>query len=86
MLTKQLLANLIGNAVKYTPDGERPHVTIRSGPDVEPGFVRVEVSDRGVGLPDGEEERVFEEFHRARRPRGTPTPAPASGSRCAGGS
>lgn len=65
VLTKQLLANLIGNAVKYTPDGQRPHVSIRSVPDIEDGFVRVEVSDSGVGLPDGEEERVFEEFHRA---------------------
>jgi signal transduction histidine kinase len=65
VLTKQLLANLIGNAVKYTPDGQRPHVSIRSVPDTEDGFVRVEVSDSGVGLPDGEEERVFEEFHRA---------------------
>jgi len=65
VLTKQLLANLIGNAVKYTPDGERPHVSIRSVPDSEDGFVRVEVSDSGVGLPPGEEDRVFEEFHRA---------------------
>ncbi|HEX6151445.1 HAMP domain-containing sensor histidine kinase [Nocardioides sp.] len=65
VLTKQLLANLIGNAVKYTPDGQRPHVSIRSVPDPEHGFVRVEVSDAGVGLPPGEEERVFEEFHRA---------------------
>ena len=65
VLTKQLLANLIGNAVKYTPDGQRPHVCIRSVPDEEDGFVRVEVSDSGVGLPPGEEGLVFEEFHRA---------------------
>ncbi len=65
VLTKQLLANLIGNAVKYTPDGERPHVSIRSVPDSEDGFVRIEVRDSGVGLPPGEEDRVFEEFHRA---------------------
>jgi signal transduction histidine kinase len=65
VLTKQLLANLIGNAVKYTPDGQRPHVSIRSVPDDEDGFVRVEVSDSGVGLPPGEEDLVFEEFHRA---------------------
>jgi signal transduction histidine kinase len=51
--------------VKYTPDGVRPHVSIRSVPDTEEGFVRVEVTDSGVGLPEGEEERVFEEFHRA---------------------
>ncbi len=65
VLTKQLLANLIGNSVKYTADGERPHVQIRSMSDTEEDFVRIEVSDRGIGLPVGEEERVFEEFHRA---------------------
>lgn len=65
VLTKQLLANLIGNSVKYTPEGERPHIAIRSAPDTEEGFVRIEVSDRGIGLPPGEEEKIFEEFHRA---------------------
>ncbi len=65
VLTKQLLANLIGNAVKYTPEGKRAQVTVRSAPDLEPGFVRIEVSDRGIGLPPGEEEKIFEEFHRA---------------------
>jgi signal transduction histidine kinase len=64
-LTRQLFANLVSNAVKYTPPGVRPHVTIRSGPDDEPGFVRVSVADRGIGLPPGEEELVFREFHRA---------------------
>lgn len=65
VLVKQLLANLIGNAVKYTCPGERPQVEIRSFLDAEPGFVRIEVSDRGIGLPPGEEEQIFEEFHRA---------------------
>lgn len=65
VLTTQLLANLVGNAVKYCREGERPHVEIRSQDDDEVGFVRVEVSDRGIGLPPGEEEKVFEEFHRA---------------------
>lgn len=64
-LTRQLFANLVGNAVKYTRSGERAHVTIRSGADAEPGFVRVTVADRGIGLPAGQEEKVFQEFHRA---------------------
>ncbi|GAA1476206.1 hypothetical protein GCM10009623_06520 [Nocardioides aestuarii] len=71
VLTTQLLANLVGNAVKYCPEGERPHVRIRSVADDEPDFVRVEVSDRGIGLPPGEEEKVFEEFHRADAHRGS---------------
>lgn len=65
VLLKQLLANLIGNAVKYTWPGERPCVEIRSFLDAEVGFVRIEVSDRGIGFPPGEEEQIFEEFHRA---------------------
>ena len=64
-LTRQLLANLVGNAVKYGRDGEPPRVTVESMPDQEEGFVRIEVSDRGIGLPPGEEESVFDEFHRA---------------------
>jgi signal transduction histidine kinase len=57
--------------VKYCPEGERPRVEIRSFLDAEQGFVRVEVSDRGIGLPPGEEEKVFEEFHRAAAHRGS---------------
>ena len=64
-LTRQLFANLVNNAVKYTPRGTRPEVTVRSEPDEEAGFVRVTVSDCGIGLPAGEEELIFEEFHRA---------------------
>ena len=64
-LTRQLFANLVSNAVKYTPRDVRPQVTIRSRPDAEPGFVRVTVADRGIGLPEGQEELVFQEFHRA---------------------
>ncbi|QBR93945.1 sensor histidine kinase [Nocardioides euryhalodurans] len=65
VLTRQLIANLVSNAVKYTPQGVRPEVAVRSGPDEEPGFVRVTVSDHGIGLPEGEEELIFQEFHRA---------------------
>lgn len=63
-MVRQLLDNLVGNAVKYTPPGEVPHVRIESS--AQPGdMVRVEVSDRGIGLPPGEEDRIFEEYHRA---------------------
>ena len=64
-LTRQLIANLVSNAVKYTPPGVRPEITVQSGPDDEPGYVRVAVCDRGIGLPEGEEELIFHEFHRA---------------------
>lgn len=63
VLVRQLLDNLVSNAVKYTaPGGEADiQITARAGND---GWVRVRVDDRGVGLPAGQEELVFQEFHR----------------------
>ena len=63
-LLRQLLDNLVGNAIKYTPAGQAPWVLVSSAPDSEPGWVRVEVTDHGVGIPAGQEELIFEEFHR----------------------
>jgi signal transduction histidine kinase len=63
-LLRQLLDNLVGNAIKYTAPDEQPWVQIRSEADEEPGWIRVEVVDHGVGIPEGEEELIFEEFHR----------------------
>lgn len=62
-LVRQLLANLVGNAAKFTRPGEVPDITIRSRS--HRGWVQVEVIDHGIGLPAGEEERIFEEYHRA---------------------
>lgn len=63
-LLRQLLDNLVDNAVKYTAADDVPLVSMRSRADDEPGWVRVEVADRGVGIPAGQEEQIFEEFHR----------------------
>jgi signal transduction histidine kinase len=62
-MLRRVLENLIGNAVKYVRPGDSPrvHITAR----VEDGFVRVEVTDRGVGIPDGQHEAIFGELHRA---------------------
>ena len=60
-LLEQVLVNLLENAVKYSPSGTP--IEIRARPD--DGSVRVEVADRGSGLPPGQEERVFERFFRA---------------------
>lgn len=61
-LIEQVLANLIENAVKYTPAGTR--ITIRAWHETD--ALAVEVMDRGPGLPAGTEERVFEKFYQAR--------------------
>ena len=63
-LLRQLLDNLVGNAIKYTAPDQQPWVQIRSEADEEPGWIRVEVVDHGVGIPEGEEELIFNEFHR----------------------
>ncbi|MGB0099287.1 MAG: ATP-binding protein, partial [Nocardioides sp.] len=64
VLVRQVLDNLIGNAIKYVAPGVEPCIAV-SGCDAEPGFVTIRVADNGIGIPCGEEERIFEEFHRA---------------------
>ncbi len=62
---RQVLANLLSNAIIHTPDGTPVEVTVaRHGADAV-----VEVSDRGSGLPPGAEEQVFERFWRAEEGR-----------------
>ncbi|MBG0830772.1 MASE1 domain-containing protein [Planomonospora sp. ID67723] len=63
-LVRQLLDNLIGNAVKYTAPGVRPEITVSSAPE-RPGWIRTEIADRGIGIPPGQHEVIFENFHRA---------------------
>jgi signal transduction histidine kinase len=58
---EQVLANLLGNAAKYSPDGGS--IVVSVGHD-EPG-VRISVQDSGIGLPAGTEETIFQAFGRA---------------------
>jgi signal transduction histidine kinase len=62
---KQILYNLLNNAVKFTPDGGRVEVSVRA----ENGDVRVEVRDTGIGIAADDQERIFEEFRQAGRER-----------------
>lgn len=57
--------NLVGNALKYTPDGGR--VTI--GVEVDNRLVSVSISDTGIGISADDAERIFERFYRAKDPR-----------------
>ncbi len=63
-LVRQLLDNLIGNALKYAPPGRPAHVEI-TGRHCSGGRVCVQVADRGIGIPAGEHEAIFTGFHRA---------------------
>ncbi len=56
----QVLANLLSNAIKYSPAGG-PVSVVAAQAD---GAVRVAVTDSGVGIPAGQQERLFEKFFR----------------------
>ncbi len=66
----QVFANIMGNAVKYTPDGGRIDVVARqlAGDDEQPTYVEVVVSDTGVGIDLEEQERIFDKFYRVEGP------------------
>ncbi len=55
-----LLANLLDNALRYTPEGGRIDVAV----DAVDGHAELAVTDTGPGIPAAERERVFERFHR----------------------
>ncbi|MDP9066738.1 MAG: ATP-binding protein [Actinomycetota bacterium] len=57
----QVLANLLDNAVRHSPDDAAVEVRAVT----EDGQVRIEVSDRGPGIPDDETGRIFERFYRS---------------------
>jgi len=59
---KQVLMNLLGNAIKFTPQGGLIGVAAR----LVEGQVRVEVRDNGPGIPPEEQKRIFEAFYRLR--------------------
>ncbi len=71
VLLRQVLDNLVGNAVKYVAPDVVPAVRV-SGHlvDEEPSMVRIEVSDNGIGIPEDQRARVFDSFHRAHRDGG----------------
>ncbi len=65
VLLEQVFLNLLENAAKYTPEGAAIEVSARSAG----GRVEIEVEDRGPGVPEGLEDRIFEKFFRAHRGR-----------------
>lgn|GEM_PF-1699319 len=72
----QVLRNLIGNSIKYSPEGA--HITVKIEPlkAEQPSRVLISVADKGIGLKPEDQNRVFERFYRvdtgpARRTEGT---------------
>jgi signal transduction histidine kinase/DNA-binding response OmpR family regulator len=60
MRFKQVLTNLVGNAIKFTPEGGRIQLVARQVDDE----VRIEVRDNGPGIPPEQQQRIFEAFFR----------------------
>jgi two-component system sensor histidine kinase TctE len=61
-LLRELLANLLDNALRYTPQGGS--VTLRCGRDPQDQRPFVEIEDDGPGVPEAERGRVLERFYR----------------------
>ncbi|MBG0791372.1 MAG: response regulator [Desulfovibrionaceae bacterium] len=61
---QQILANLIGNAIKFTPPGGRVAVNVRQLPPTRPGEARIllSVQDSGIGIPDDRLKDLFAPF------------------------
>ncbi len=57
---EEVLDNLIGNAVKYSPDGGDVVTRV----DNDENYLRVSVSDSGIGLTEEEQEKIFDQFYR----------------------
>ena len=63
----QMLVNLIDNALKYGSGGDRVELLLRQEGD----GARIEIADRGEGIPEAEWQRVFDRFHRLDAHRGS---------------
>ncbi len=63
---RQIMLNLLSNALKYTPKGG--HIEVRASKEKNAEF-RVEVEDNGVGIEVDELENIFSEFHQADQAR-----------------
>ncbi len=65
VLIEETLTNLLFNAVKYTPDGGKVGMDVRQ----DGSFIQVRIADTGIGIPEAELPRIFEEFYRAENAR-----------------
>jgi signal transduction histidine kinase len=67
-MMRQVIANLVSNAIKYS----RPDTPISVWGRREDRFAAVSISDRGIGIPEGELSKLVEPYYRASNSRGVP--------------
>lgn len=65
LMIEETLTNMLFNAVKYTPEGGQVSLTAA----VEGRWIQIRISDTGIGIPEQDLARVFEEFYRAENAR-----------------
>ena len=65
VLIEETITNLLFNAARYTPEGGQIRLEARD----DGHQIVVRIRDTGIGIPEGELVRIFEEFHRARNAR-----------------
>jgi two-component system sensor histidine kinase SenX3 len=61
----EAVGNLLANAIAYSPKGS----TVGIGVKLVDGVVEIAVSDHGIGIPEGDQDRIFERFYRADQAR-----------------
>lgn len=67
---EQVVANIIGNAIKYTPDGGKIQVKLMPHLQGKKTY-EITVTDNGIGIPKEDIERLFERFYRVDKSRST---------------
>jgi signal transduction histidine kinase len=58
---RQVLSNLLANAIKFSPEGSKVFLSARDEPDE----LIIEVADEGIGIPAEDQEHIFDDFFRA---------------------
>jgi len=67
---REIVLNLLSNALKFTPSGGRIRVSALADPATgdQPAMARIDVRDSGIGIAGADTERIFETFVRAAGP------------------
>jgi signal transduction histidine kinase len=72
---RQIIDNVLGNAVKYTPDGGRITINVAHGQE----RITCTVADSGIGIPAAEHDRLFTRFYRTSNAVASGTPGSGLG-------
>ena len=62
---EKIVGNLLSNALKYTPDNGYIKFEIEK---LENGFVKIEITDNGIGIKEDEAKNIFKRFNREEHP------------------